>query len=175
MNLRWVQNAGIAVPETYVLERAALSEFLDEHSLSSAVSAYLAAEPTSQAYEELRSMIRTLDLDADLAAKVDSCTSALLATHPCGIAVRSSAVVEDSKAASFAGVFESKVGLHTTREVIEAIKDVWCSQWSPRAVRYARARGITTRLNEMAVVLQAVVPAAFSESQRSGPLSQAWG
>ena len=162
VNLRRVQEFGIAVPETYVLSRAALVTFLEESALGPAVSDYLRAEPSREGYTELCARLRKADLGAELVGEVDACSAELLTRSPYGIAVRSSALSEDSKVASFAGVFESKIALHSTDEVIEAIKQVWCSLWSPRAIRYATALGLTPAADEMAVMLQAVVPASFS-------------
>jgi pyruvate,water dikinase len=49
--------------------------------------------------------------------------------------VRSSAVGEDGKAVSFAGQFESYLGLITDDEVIVAIQRCWASAWAARETR----------------------------------------
>jgi len=71
-------------------------------------------------------------------------------------AVRSSAVAEDTEEASFAGQYDTTLGV-TPEQLVDAIRRSWCSAFSERAVRYRRERGITDDL--MAVVVQKLVRA----------------
>ena len=73
------------------------------------------------------------------------------------LAVRSSATVEDGDALSMAGVAASRIGVSSAAELLEAIREVWASLATPRAVRYLGHRGI--REAAMAVLVQRVVPA----------------
>ncbi len=75
--------------------------------------------------------------------------------------VRSSATVEDSSSASFAGIFES-YPVPATGDVEGAIRQVYASVFAPRALAYARERGVG-RIPAMAVVIQ-----KFVEAERSG-------
>lgn len=58
------------------------------------------------------------------------------------LAVRSSAPGEDSKRASFAGLHDNFVGVFGAPAVVEAIRGVWTSLWSDRALLYRRELGI---------------------------------
>ena len=78
--------------------------------------------------------------------------------HFPALAVRSSAVSEDSAAASFAGEFESILNVRSESELREAIHTVFASQHSQRVVAYSQAKGIETK-HEMAVIIQQMVPA----------------
>src|SRR5439155_3354543 len=78
-----------------------------------------------------------------------------------GVIVRSSATAEDSSGLSFAGIFES-IAIDGPEDLEGAVREVWASAFSPRALSYARERGLQA-LPEMAVVVQ-----RFLEAERSG-------
>ncbi len=76
-------------------------------------------------------------------------------------AVRSSALDEDGVAASFAGIHETELG-RAADEVDGAVRRCWRSLWSAGAVGYRARRGLPYADVAMAVVVQALVPAAAS-------------
>ena len=76
-------------------------------------------------------------------------------------AVRSSGLDEDSAGASFAGEFETVLGVGTDEEVCGAIQAVRLSRHSSRAAAYSEAQGLA-RDHEMAVVVQRLVRADYS-------------
>jgi rifampicin phosphotransferase len=72
------------------------------------------------------------------------------------LAVRSSAVGEDGGAASFAGQFETVLGVQPTEDAVwSAVRQVWASAFTPHALRYLREQGHDTA--RMAVVVQRLV------------------
>lgn len=73
-------------------------------------------------------------------------------------AVRSSAVGEDGSAASYAGLHETELDV-APDGVADAVQRCWASLWSPAAVAYRRRRELPADGAEMAVVVQALVPA----------------
>jgi rifampicin phosphotransferase len=77
------------------------------------------------------------------------------------LAVRSSAIGEDGKAASYAGLHETELGL-AADEVEAAVRRCWSSLWSAAAVAYRRRRSLPDAGAAMAVVVQALVPAVAS-------------
>jgi pyruvate,water dikinase len=77
------------------------------------------------------------------------------------LVVRSSALVEDSVGASFAGEFETVLDVRTDEEIRAAIDRVRQSRLSERVRAYSEARGIGTD-HEMAIVVQRQVPADWS-------------
>lgn len=81
-----------------------------------------------------------------------------LARFPAGqlFAVRSSALTEDSAAASFAGAYETVLDV-TAEQVTAAITTVRASAGSGRVASYSEATGGTS--GALAVVVQALVPA----------------
>lgn len=78
-----------------------------------------------------------------------------------GLIVRSSATAEDTHDLSFAGIFES-IPIDAPDGLEPAIRKVWLSCFSPRAIAYLRERGLT-RVPVVAVVVQ-----PFLEATRSG-------
>lgn len=76
-------------------------------------------------------------------------------------AVRSSAVGEDGSAASYAGLHETELDV-PPGEIPGAVRRCWASLWSPAAIAYRRRRDLSAADAAMAVVVQALVPAAAS-------------
>lgn len=74
------------------------------------------------------------------------------------VAVRSSAVAEDSEAASFAGQQETFLGVEGADEVCAKVVECWASFFSERALFYRGHRGSLEDLG-MAVVVQRMVEA----------------
>jgi pyruvate,water dikinase len=72
-------------------------------------------------------------------------------------AVRSSAIGEDGRTASFAGIHETELEL-AAAEVPEAVRRCWASVWSERALQYRTMRQLPMD-GAMAVVVQVLVPA----------------
>jgi pyruvate,water dikinase len=74
------------------------------------------------------------------------------------VAVRSSAVAEDSDEASFAGQQETYLGVPDAATAAERVIDCWASFFSERALFYRVRKGSLDDLR-MAVVIQEMVPA----------------
>jgi phosphohistidine swiveling domain-containing protein len=87
------------------------------------------------------------------------------------LAVRSSAVGEDGERSSFAGQFETVLGVPLDAdEVWRAVRRVWASAFHPRVMAYRRERG--EGAGAMAVVVQGLVePAAAGVAFSVDPVS----
>ena len=77
------------------------------------------------------------------------------------LAVRSSALSEDSAAASFAGEFETILNVQSEGGLLSAIQTVYESQHSQRVAAYTEAKGLEGD-HQMAVIIQKMVPADFA-------------
>lgn len=164
-NLAQVAALGFAVPQGFVLTRASLAHFLDENALTDRVRALLrngqqlpAAEKMRR-YEALRADVMAAPIPCKLSDEVVERAEALLLSASVGLAVRSSAVSEDTAEASFAGVYESTLGVTSMEELWDAIRACWCAFWHPRALAYATKMGLELEPDQMAVLVQTVVPA----------------
>jgi pyruvate,water dikinase len=83
-------------------------------------------------------------------------------------AVRSSALVEDRYGSSFAGQFESFIGLESEADFITAVRSCWGALWATRALRYMATHDIDPADTAMAILVQPLVSARAS----GGGLSQ---
>jgi len=75
------------------------------------------------------------------------------------VAVRSSATAEDTADTSFAGEYETYVGLRGADAMEQHVRRCWASVFSARALAYAWKHGIDPIAVHMAVVVQKVVEA----------------
>ncbi len=90
------------------------------------------------------------------------------------LAVRSSAAAEDSASASFAGQFDSVLGVAAGDEdaLLDAVRRVWTSAFSARAVAYRERHAADVPAARMAVVVQEMVdPAAAGVAFSADPVT----
>ncbi|GGF93096.1 phosphoenolpyruvate synthase [Paenibacillus albidus] len=76
-------------------------------------------------------------------------------------AVRSSALSEDSAAASFAGEFDTVLNVRTDEEIREALFTVLHSKYAKRVQVYSAVQGVDSA-HQLAVVVQLMVPSEIS-------------
>jgi len=84
------------------------------------------------------------------------------------VAVRSSSLMEDTEGSSFAGQFQTFLGIENETEFLTAVRACWGALWSSRALRYMSGRNINPVDTAMAVLVQPLVKAIAS----GGGLSQ---
>jgi pyruvate,water dikinase len=73
--------------------------------------------------------------------------------------VRSTALVEDRHGSSFAGQFESFLGITDEADFLTAARACWAALWAPRALRYMATHGIDPADTAMALLIQPLVAA----------------
>ncbi len=78
------------------------------------------------------------------------------------IAVRSSATVEDADTASCAGQADSYLNITNSKDLIEAIKNVWASLYNHNFISYRLSNGIEENNVKMSIILQEMAPAVVS-------------
>jgi len=152
-----MSGAGFPVPPGFVVCVQAFEAFLDEHGtrdLFARLTANLdvrddrALEDTSR---QLCAAILTNPLPTYIQISIRQSYEALGAGIP--VAVRSSAVAEDSEAASFAGQQETFLNVRGAAAVTEHVRECWASFFSPRALFYRAQKGSLSD-TRMAVVVQ---------------------
>ena len=95
--------------------------------------------------------------------------------------VRSSSLVEDRFGSSFAGQFESYLGLDNEADFLTAVRACWAALWSPRILRYMLNHGASPADTAMGVLVQPLVAAIASGGGLSRTadgemlLSATWG
>lgn len=109
-----------------------------------------------------RAELEALPLPTDLGRVLEEALES--AGLHCRLAVRSSAGAEDGTFASFAGQFESVLGVDGTRvdAVWPAIRKVWSSAFSPHAMAYLKRSDAGCERVRMAVVVQEMVDPSVS-------------
>src|SRR5690606_11283447 len=75
------------------------------------------------------------------------------------LVARSSALVEDRADASFAGQFESFLGLEDEQEFLTAVRACWGALWATRALRYMATHALDPADTAMAVLVQPLIAA----------------
>jgi rifampicin phosphotransferase len=82
--------------------------------------------------------------------------------EPSAVAVRSSALTEDGAALSYAGQYDTVLGVRAPTALETAVKCCWASLWSERAVAYRRHGAERDAESAIAVVVQRLVPCDVS-------------
>ena len=159
---------GRKVPQTLCLTTEAYDLFVDRAGLRAVIHQELGRKSfADMRWEELWDValrIRNRFIRASIPDEI----VAELGPHLEGglsksrLAVRSSAPGEDSEAASFAGLHDSFVGVRGSMATYEAIRDVWASLWTDRALLYRRELGLEVGSSSMAVILQQLVEGSIS-------------
>ncbi|HEC65051.1 MAG TPA: hypothetical protein ENI23_07150 [bacterium] len=75
------------------------------------------------------------------------------------VSVRSSATVEDSEKASFAGQFESYLSIDNLEDFKKTVYDVYASTFKPQVLLYSKVFKINPKDIKMAVVVQSMIDA----------------
>ena len=78
------------------------------------------------------------------------------------VAVRSSGTAEDLPGHSFAGQYDTYLGIANLEDCIEAVKKCWASLWTLRAYEYREKNGFDHLKINMAVIVQSLIAAEAS-------------
>lgn len=176
--LAWLKRNGLAVPPTWVIPQRAfvsavrkLSPACEPRSLLRAASGRTIYLRAADAHEEI---LRT-ELPDGLEAQLAALWQANEGAAPWGFAVRSSATCEDGALLSMAGLAETVLGVRGAAGLALAVRTVWASIASGRALSYLATHGV--RDVGMGVVIQPMVRAAaagvmFTRSSKTGPVER---
>ena len=162
-SLSRIARAKLPVPPGYALHRVVFDELLVQDGLGDFVRATLEGLDVHDiarlgaVSDALRTRVLAAELPADLVAKLAALD---FGEPPLRVAVRSSALGEDSKEASFAGQLDSILNVEAGPDVARAVLACFASCFNARAIFYQRTRGIA--LGGMAVVVQRMVPAKLA-------------
>jgi pyruvate,water dikinase len=101
-------------------------------------------------------------MDGPLADEIGRAYRRLCGNIDKPVVVRSSAVGEDGSRASFAGIYDSYLGVLGADRVVEAVRACWAGLHSERAVAYQERFGGAHMAASMAVGVMLMVPARSS-------------
>jgi phosphohistidine swiveling domain-containing protein len=158
-----IAQEGLPVPDAICISTDAYDMFMDETGLRSRVlMEYHRKQFDQMRWEEMwdcslriQNMFSRTPMPKTLAGHLRNEIAKSFGSKP--VAVRSSAVGEDSAEASFAGLHESFLNVRGAEKVLEHIKLVWASTWSDAAILYRREIGLDVENSSMAVVIQELV------------------
>jgi pyruvate,water dikinase len=159
----------VPVPKAMCVSTGAYNAFMDETGLRAQVlMEYHRKDFDQMRWEEMwdcslriQNMFARAAIPLALRATMTESIDTSFGDRP--VAVRSSAIGEDSASASFAGLHESYLNVRGGRDILEHIKLVWASTWSDAAILYRKEIGLDVENSSMAVVVQELV-----QGQESG-------
>jgi pyruvate,water dikinase len=156
--------AGWRVPDGYAVTAGALAGWLPAAARAELERLFSAPAPADSS-ERARRLIEGQSLPSALADAVAAAHARLAQRTGSGgalrVAVRSSAVGEDGQKASFAGQYETYLGVSGLEDVLRHIVRCWASGYSAHALAYRRRLGETSPLgaNDLAVGVLELVDA----------------
>lgn len=146
-----LHGVGVRVPGGFATTADAYRAFLRHDDLEARIHAALEGLDTSDVRAlgdvaaRIRGWVADQPLPSDLDADIRAAYAALVAEqpHPDDVtwAVRSSATAEDLPDASFAGQQETYLHISGVENVLEAVRDVFASLYTDRAIVYRAQRG----------------------------------
>jgi pyruvate,water dikinase len=169
-NLGELLSIGLDVPPGFAVAASAFRAFVDGAGLGGTI-ATATERAASGSVDDGAAASKAIGEAMRFAPLPDAVCAELASRHEelvreCGeelpaVAVRSSAVGEDSEEASFAGQQESFLWVRGLEQICDAMHDCWASLYTPRAIGYRAARAGSEE-PAMGVTVQAMVDAEVS-------------
>lgn len=169
-NLGEMIHAKFPVPDGFVLTLASYNLFIKHNNLDLKIKHLLATvnyerpESLESVSKHIKKIIINSEVPEEIVRAVFHYYKKLSSTFSDAlVAIRSSAVGEDSKSASFAGQQETYLNVKGEAEVIEKIKWGWASLYEPRAIYYRHQKKLDKGRVGISLVVQEMI-----ESESSG-------
>ncbi len=169
MALAALQRSGLRVPGGLCVFTGAYDRFLDSAGLRPAITLELGRKRfADMRWEELwdaslriRNLFLRASVEPVLAKALEDALRGRFGDGRPAV-VRSSAPAEDTVATSFAGLHESYVNVKGVPALLEAVRQVWASLWTDRALLYRNELGLDVFASSMAVVIQELITGEVS-------------
>jgi pyruvate,water dikinase len=159
-NLAALARAGLPTPGGFCITADAYRRQAQHLGLFDAINAYPGADEPAQ--RRLAVEIRLKLYQSDLAPDVLADVLAAWWTVAKPAAVRSSSLVEDRAGTSFAGQFESFLGVTDDAEFLIALRACWAALWTTTARRSMAQHDLDPAGTAMAVLVQPLIAARAS-------------
>lgn len=156
-----------SVPRFFVISAELFADFLDHTGIRDGLRQQLLglirgdARLLRETAIRIEERLLTTPWPTHLVETIREMHQQIFSDHP-PLAVRSSIVGEDSSANSFAGLHESILGLSSLEDLMNAIRRVWASAFSERALSYRLHRNLSVASIRPAVIVQELVAAKSS-------------
>jgi pyruvate,water dikinase len=163
-NLARLGRAGLPIPDGFCLDAEAYRIQVAALGLGDSARAVGSPESGTARRAALAMRLGLLDqpIVAELLGPLRTAWHALVGATGAPTVVRSSALSEDRFGSSFAGQFESYLGLEGEDELLTAVRSCWAALWATRVLRYMAARDAAPADTAMAVLVQPLVAARVS-------------
>jgi phosphoenolpyruvate synthase/pyruvate phosphate dikinase len=149
--------AGLRVPAGYVVTAEAFGLAMGTLDPDGALRGSIEGLPADdisvigRVAADVRDRITAAPLPAGVASSITTAHEALGAS---AVAVRSSATLEDSPEASFAGLQDTYLAVRGIDAVLDRVRSCWASLYNDESVAYRRRMGLPEHGLAMAVVVQ---------------------
>jgi phosphoenolpyruvate synthase/pyruvate phosphate dikinase len=162
-NLFLLSKEGFLIPSFMVISTKTFLDFKKENNLDKKINEQLKTITKKSTIKEInkiskniQELIQHIKLSKKIVKKIKN---QHLAFNGKILAVRSSAVEEDSLEYSFAGQFDSFLGIKTPQETINAVIKCWMSLFSSRSINYRLINNLSLKSEDikMAVILQEMI------------------
>ena len=162
MSLARLGKIGLPIPPGFCIAGAAYLEHVELHNLQPRLKEILDRLATATE-EEKRALLSELRANFLAAPLADSLRKEIAENYrrlgAGAVAVRSSATMEDLPGHSFAGQYDTYLGITDLSACLAAIQKCWASLWTERAWNYREQNRFDHLSTEMAVIVQALIPA----------------
>lgn len=166
-NLGEIRNVlGLEVPPGFAITTAAYSRLRDHNDLRTEFHRLIQSTELDRPdalfalSSRLQKLISTAEVPADVETAVTSALDEMRGAlnEGVGLAVRSSAIGEDTIGTSFAGLYESELNVHPDN-LLETYLEIAASKYTPQAMVYRHQHGLRDVDTEMAVGCMAMIDA----------------
>lgn len=170
--------AALAVPPGFVVCAEAFARFLDANAARGRLLSLLGGldverpSALNEAAERVQRLIRDLPLPAEIEAAIVAAYRRLTDGTDAPVAVRSSAIAEDSAAASFAGQQETFLNVVGDEAVIDRVRGCWASFFGAHTLFYRRSKGSLADTGMAVVVQRLVIPEKSGVLFTADPVSR---
>jgi pyruvate, water dikinase len=145
------------VPSGFIISSDTYKDWIDQNRLSDFLDSSTQGTDPNIAYQEIRKRFLSTGFDRGITARLEE----EFAMVKIPVAVRSSSVNEDGNNNSYAGQHETVLGVTNFREFMEAIKEVYASLFTPRAIEYRRSQKLPND-DSIAIVTQKMINSLVS-------------
>jgi len=159
-NLGEMTNAGIPVPQGFIVTAGAYFDFIKKAGLNDRIRELLNpvdvhdSKQLQEVAAEIQKVIENAPMPAETAKEIEQ---AYVKMGKGLVAVRSSATAEDLPEASFAGQQATFLNVQGEKDVVRAVQDCWASLFGARAIFYRQEQSFDHFKVGIAVPVQRMV------------------
>jgi pyruvate,water dikinase len=163
-NLGEMTQAGLPVPEGFMITAQAYEAFIEENGIAKKLENILKIDVDDtaklmEASKKIRKIIEATPIPERIKKNIIAAYKKLDGKEDAFVAVRSSATAEDLPDASFAGQQETFLNTRGNKQVLNNVRRCWSSLFTPRAIFYRVNHDFDHSQVLIAVVIQRMVNA----------------